>query len=160
MNIEIRKAELSDLALLLKWRMTVLREVFSIPADYPTEDLEQENRRYYQAAIPAGTHVACFAYAGNQIVGCGGVCIYQEMPSPDNPDGRCAYLMNIYTCPEVRKQGVGETIINWLVDQATMRGISKIYLEASEAGKSLYQKIGFVSMPDMMKIPVSSPYTA
>ncbi len=154
MKIEIRKAEISDLDLLLKWRMTVLREVFSIPADYPTEDLEQENRQYYQAAIPAGTHIACFAYAGNQIVGCGGVCIYQEMPSPDNLTGYCAYLMNIYTIPEFRNHGVGEAIVNWLVGQATTRGISKIYLEASEVGKSLYKKIGFVSMADMMKIPV------
>ncbi len=154
MKIEIRKAELSDLELLLKWRMTVLREVFAIPADSPTEELEQENRRYYRTAIPAGSHIACFAYADHQIVGCGGMCIYREMPSPDNPDGRCAYLMNIYTRLEVRKQGVGEIIINWLVGQATTRGISKIYLETSEAGKSLYEKIGFVSMPDMMKIPV------
>ncbi len=154
MKIKIRKAEPSDLELLLKWRMTVLREVFSIPADCPTEELEQENRRYYQAALPAGSHIACFACADQQIVGCGGMCIYQEMPSPDNPDGRCAYLMNIYTRPEIRKQGVGEAIINWLVGQAAARGISKIYLEASEAGKSLYKKMGFVSMPDMMKLPV------
>lgn len=151
MNIEIRKAEISDLDLLLKWRMTVLREVFSIPADYPTEDLEQENRQYYQVAIPAGTHIACFAYAGNQIVGCGGVCIYQEMPSPDNTTGNCAYLMNIYTYPKVRKQGVGEAIVNWLVNQAIQRNISKIYLETSEAGKKLYEKIGFGPMLDMLK---------
>lgn len=153
MNIEIRKAEISDLDLLLKWRMAVLREVFSISADYPTEDLEQENRQYYQVAIPAGTHIACFAYASNQVVGCGGVCIYQEMPSPDNPTGNCAYLMNIYTCPEVRKQGVGEAIVNWLVNQAIQRNISKIYLETSEAGKKLYEKMGFTPMLDMLKLP-------
>lgn len=154
MNIEIRKAELSDLDLLLKWRMTVLREVFSIPADHPTEDLERENCRYYQTALPAGTHIACFACAGHQIVGCGGVCIYQEMPSPDNPDGRCAYLMNIYTRPDVRKQGIGETIINWLVGQATQQNISKIYLETSDAGKKLYEKMGFTPMLDMLKWPI------
>lgn len=152
MNIEIRKAELKDLDLLLKWRMTVLREVFSIPENCSTESLQQQNRQYYQRALSTGEHIAC---VGHQIAGCGGMCIYQEMPSPDNPTGDCAYLMNIYTCPEVRKQGVGEAIVNWLAEQAAARGISKIYLESSEAGKSLYQKAGFVPMENMMIRPVS-----
>lgn len=71
-----------------------------------------------------------------------GICLYQDLPSPDNPDGRCAYLMNIYTCPEVQKQGIGEgeAIITWLVNRAADQGILKICLEISKAGKSLYAK--------------------
>ena len=61
--------------------------------------------------------------------------------------------MNIYTKPQFRKQGVGEAIIKWLVEQAIKRGISKIYLETSESGKRLYTKFGFVPMQDMMKLP-------
>ena len=53
------------------------------------------------------------------------------MPPPDNPAGKCAYLMNIYTRPKARRQGVGETIVKWLINQAVTMGISKIYLEAS-----------------------------
>ena len=75
------------------------------------------------------------------------------MPSPDNPTGKCAYLMNIYTKPQFRKRGVGEAIIKWLVAQAIMRGIPKIYLETSKAGKQLYTKLGFIPMQDMMKRP-------
>lgn len=107
MDIEIRKAELFDLDLLMKWRMIVLHEVFSVPVDDPMAELEQENRRYYQRAIPSWNHVACFAYIGQKVVGCGGICFYQEMPSPDNPQGGCAYLMNIYTAPDFRGHGVG-----------------------------------------------------
>ena len=112
---------------------------------------KQKNRLYYERALRTGEHIACFAWVESQIVGCGGICLYQEMPSPDNPDGRCAYLMNIYTRPEGRKQGIGEAIITWLVNRAADLGISKIYLETSKAGKSLYTKMGFSPMPDMMK---------
>lgn len=150
MDITIRKAELADLELLMKWRMTVLREVFSVPQDDPMTQLEQENRRYYQTTLPAGNHIACFAYAGGQIVGCGGVCVYQEMPSPDNPSGLCAYLMNIYTQPTVRGQGVGKAVVSWLVGQAERRGITKIYLETSESGRPLYQELGFADMNGYM----------
>lgn len=151
MDIQIKQATVDDIEILIKWRMEVLHEVFSIPENQPTERLETENRIYYERALRTGEHIACFACVDNQIVGCGGICFYQEMPSPDNPDGRCAYLMNIYTRPEARKQGIGKTIINWLVSRATDLEISKIYLETSKAGKSLYTKMGFAPMPDMMK---------
>ena len=153
MEIVIRKATLEDIELLVRWRIEVLHEVFSIPQNQPTDELEKENRCYYQKALQKGEHIACFACLNDEVIGCGGICLYREMPSPDNPTGRCAYLMNIYTRPQARKQGVGETIIKWLVEQAIGMGISKIYLETSEAGKSLYKKIGFVPMLDMMKLP-------
>ncbi len=153
MEILIREATLDDIDLLMKWRMEVLHEVFVIPQNQPMYRLEEENRCYYQRTQPVGEHIACFAYLKDEIIGCGGLCLYREMPSPDNPTGKCAYLMNIYTRPTFRKRGVGETIIKWLVKQAIQNGISKIYLETSEAGKRLYMKIGFVPMQDMMKLP-------
>ena len=114
-------------------------------------ELEQNNRHYYQTALQTEGHIACFAYAGNMVVGCGGVCLYQEMPSPDNPSGCCAYLMNIYTRPEFRGQGIGKKIVNWLIDQATQRRITKIYLETSVSGRPLYQEMGFTDMRGYMR---------
>lgn len=154
MGVVIRKATLEDMELLAAWRMEVLHEVFSIPQNQPTNELETENCRYYQKALQKGEHIACFACLDDKIIGCGGLCLYQEMPSPDNPTGKCAYLMNIYIRPPFRKQGAGEMLVNWLIRQAAERGISKIYLETSESGKRLYEKTGFVPMQDMMKLPV------
>lgn len=85
--------------------MEVLHEVFSIPSERSVTELESENRRYYQTELPQGGHIACFAYVGEEIVGCGGICLYHEMPSPDNLNGKCAYLMNIYTRPQFRGHG-------------------------------------------------------
>lgn len=152
MGIEIRRASAEDLELLVQWRMEVLREVFSIPDGQPLDRLEEENRSYYKEALGTGGHIACFASVDGEEAGCGGICVYREMPSPDNPDGRCAYLMNIYTRPKFRKMGVGETVVKWLTDQAERRGISKVYLETSDAGKSLYTKLGFVPMEGMLRL--------
>lgn len=152
MNFKIRKAELTDLELLMKWRMEVLQEVFSIPANQSLTKLEQENRRYYQNALPNGEHIACFAYSAGEIVGCGGICFYREMPSPDNQTGGCAYLMNIYTRAEFRGHGIGKSIVNWLVKQAKDREITKIYLETSESGRPLYQEMGFCDMYGYMNL--------
>lgn len=159
MDIEIRKAELTDIELLMKWRKRVLHEVFDIPENEPAEELEWANRKYYQSALRAGGHIACFACQGEEIIGCGGICLYQEMPSPDNLSGQCAYLMNVYTCPELRGHGVGETVVRWLVGQAVQRNITKIYLETSSPGRKLYEKIGFLDMPDMMMLQTVKSYS-
>lgn len=153
MEVIIDKAELKDLDLLMEWRMEVLHEVFSIPREQQADALEQENRNYYQTALAEGSHIACFARHEGEVVGCGGICLHREMPSPDNPSGRCAYLMNIYTRRKYRGNGVGEKIVSWLVRQAADQGITKIYLETSDAGRTLYRRMGFSPMPDQMMLP-------
>ena len=142
----------SDAAELLAWRMEVLHEVFALPAEADTAALEAANRDYYERSLAAGSHVACLATAEGRAVGCGGVCFYEEMPSPDNPNGRCAYLMNIYVRAPFRGRGFARRIVRWLVGQALARGVSKIYLETTTAGRSLYAGLGFRDMKDMMKL--------
>ena len=151
-DITIRQAGPADLDQLVRWRMEVLHCVFSIPADADTTELRQANLDYYTKALSDDSHIACFASIDGQTVGCGGVCLYDEMPSPDNPTGHCAYLMNIYVRPEHRGRGVAKRIVRWLVGAALSRGIKKIYLETSEAGRILYEVLGFSDMKDMMHL--------
>ena len=151
-SVIIRRAGIEDLEVLLQWRMEVLQNVFALPGK-PSEELQKANLDYYQKALADGGHFAVFAEGNGNIVGCGGVCFYQEMPSPDNPSGWCGYLMNIYTRPQFRRKGVGEAVVRWLAGQALQLGISKIYLESSEAGLGLYKRLGFVPMQNMMKLP-------
>ncbi len=151
MDIQIRKAETADLDLLMQWRAETLREVFADQRDAVTDELLRQNRAYYEQALPAGRHIACFALADGEIVGCGGLCLYRELPSPDNPGGNCGYLMNIYCRSAYRRQGVGSSVVSWLIQQAKARNVSRIFLEASEDGRKLYEHIGFSDMPDMME---------
>ena len=81
MEIQIRQATIQDLNVLMQWRMEVLHEVFSIPSERSVTELESENRRYYQTELPQGGHIACFAYVGEEIVGCGGICLYHLYPA-------------------------------------------------------------------------------
>ena len=152
MEITIRRPGLEELDTLMQWRMEVLREVFGIPDGQQMGQLERANRRYYQATLETGGHIACFACHEDVIVGCGGICLYQEMPSPDNPTGQCAYLMNVYTRPCFQRQGVGEKIVHWLIEQAKQQGITKIFLETSDAGRNLYRKAGFSPLSNYMKL--------
>lgn len=154
MEITIRRATLDDLESLMQWRMDVLREVFSMPVETDIKALTQANKAYYQVALQDESHIACFALCRGEVVGCGGICFHLEMPSPDNLSGRCGYLMNIYVQPAFRQHGVGRRIVQWLVRQAVQRNTTKVYLEASETGRTLYQDLGFVAMSGQMLLPL------
>ncbi|MFR1638933.1 MAG: GNAT family N-acetyltransferase [Eggerthellaceae bacterium] len=152
MKIDVRRASLADVDKLMEWRMEVLHEVFEIPPDEAMRDMHTANLAYYRQEIPRGNHVAVFAESGRETVGCGGVCLYREMPSPENPTGQCAYLMNIYTRKAYRGQGVGRNIVRWLVDYAEQRGIAKTYLETTASGRPLYESMGFKDMQDYLRL--------
>lgn len=58
--------------------------------------------------------------------------------------------MNMYTAPEYRRQGIAFHTLDLLVKAAKERGISQIALEATDMGRPLYEKYGFVKMEDEM----------
>ncbi len=154
MNVSVKKADLNDIDLLMEWRMRVLDEVFSGYDVIMRDTISYNNKAYYIKHLSDGTHTACFSFneENGEIVGCGGICYQEEMPSPDNLTGTNGYLMNIYTLPEYRGRGVGRKIIDFLVDEAKRKGTGKIYLESSKDAKHLYEEIGFSDMQDYMKL--------
>ena len=151
-SVTVRRATLDELDTLMHWRMITIHEVFQDPSPTLMDNLAQANQVYYEHAIPEGIHIPCFAEIENTIVGCGGLCIQQEMPSPDNPTGICGYPMNIYALPHLRGHGIGGAITTWLIEQARLHNAGKIYLEASKKGRPLYEKLGFEDLNGYMKL--------
>ncbi len=139
---------LSSIAELMKWREEVIVNVFGV---VPDSRLLADNRRYYETHIPDGSHAAFVASVDDTDCGCGAICFSDELPSPDNPTGRCAYLMNIYVRHPFRHRGIAHSIVLRLVDEAKRRDCAKIYLETTADGRPVYESVGFKDMPDMMK---------
>lgn len=151
-----RRAAVEDVEELVSTRLTVLRAANGLSEEEPLGAVERASRDYYRRALGTGEHIAYLIYdeyGERRFIGAGGVSFYQVMPTRDNPDGRKAYIMNMYTAPEYRRQGIAEYTLDLLVRAAGERGISHISLEATETGRPLYQKYGFVAMENEMKLP-------
>lgn len=138
---------ITSLEELIKWRKEVIANVFGTMTD---KALLESNRHYYVTHIPDRSHIALVASIDGIDCGCGAVCFSEELPSPDNPDGKCAYLMNIYVREAYRNRGIAHIIVSHLLDIAMERGCDKIYLETTDEGRPLYQSLGFRDMKDMM----------
>lgn len=141
--------QIKALPTLLMWRQEVLRHVFG---EEPSARLLDENLRYYREHIEDDTHFAITAKWNGEDAGCGAVCFTDELPSPDNPNGKCAYLMNIYVREAYRQHGIAHEIVKRLVKEARKHECGKIYLETTTEGRPVYQSIGFRDLPDMMKL--------
>ncbi|MFR1872214.1 MAG: GNAT family N-acetyltransferase, partial [Coprococcus sp.] len=75
------------------------------------------------------------------------------MPTYHNVSGNKAYIMNMYTNPNYRRKGIAYKTLKLLVDDARKKGITHISLEATDMGRPLYEKFGFVKMNDEMELP-------
>ncbi len=144
----IELKEIKAIPTLMRWREEVIRNVFG---EKPDKRLLVANRQYYARHIANGTHLAFMATVDGEDAGCGAVCLTDELPSPDNPSGRCAYLMNIYVRETFRNHGVAHHIVSRLIEESVKQGCGKIYLETTAEGKPVYTSLGFREMPDMMK---------
>lgn len=140
--------QITNIPELMRWRQEVILNVFG---QRPDDSLLAANSRYYATHVADGSHLAFVAAVDGEDAGCGAVCLTDELPSPDNPSGHCAYLMNIYVREAFRNQGVAHRIVSHLIEEARSRGCGKIYLETTAEGKPVYTSLGFRDMPDMMK---------
>ncbi len=153
MELTYKKATLDDLELLVKTRIMVLRAANKLSDIVDMSEVEVQSRTYYQKALKDDTHVAYLVCDDEKVVGAGGVSFFGVMPTFHNPTGKKAYIMNMYTNPEYRRQGIAYRTLDQLVKEAKSRGISAISLEATDMGRPLYEKYGFVKMNDEMELP-------
>ena len=155
MRLIYKKATLDDLDILTETRIEVLRAANQLGNDIDMSEVKKQSREYYQRALKEDTHLAYLIFAEDRFVGTGGISYFRVMPTYHNPTGRKAYIMNMYTRPEFRRQGIALKTLELLVQDAKERGITSISLEATAMGRPLYEKYGFVAMIDEMELPMN-----
>ncbi len=152
MPLTFRKAQLSDLDLLVQTRLAVLRAANELPPDTPLPAIERQSRAYYADALSSHTHTAYLVFEGAHWVGAGGISYYRVMPTVDNPSGRKGYYMNLYVSPPYRRQGICTKLLDLLTADAHARGVTFLTLEATAMGRPVYERYGFHPMPHEMKL--------
>lgn len=100
-------------------------------------------------ALEDGSYRHWLAVASGRVVGGGGVLL---CPWPANPRDACterAMILNVYTEPEFRRQGVARRIVETILLWIRARGLRSANLHASDEGRVLYEKLGFVATNEM-----------
>ena len=153
-NYEYKKATIEDTDELVRTRITVLRAANKLSDDVDMSLVEKESYEYYKRALETGEHIGYLVYDNGTFIGAGGVSFYQVMPTYHNSTGKKAYIMNMYTAPEYRRQGIAFHTLDLLMNDAKKQGVLQIALEATDMGQPLYERYGFVKMEDKMELKV------
>ena len=153
MEFVYKRAGLEDIELLVKTRIVVLRAANGLSHNTEMPLVEQQSREYYEECLQAETHIAYLVFDRERIIGAGGVIFFRVMPTYHNPTGWKAYIMNMYTNPNYRRKGIAYHTLELLIEEAKNKGVKHISLEATDMGRFLYERYGFVSMKDEMELP-------
>lgn len=149
---EYKKAIVENIDELVRTRIIVLRAANKLSDDVDMSVAEKESYAYYKRSLVTGEHIAYLVYDNGTFIGAGGVSFYQVMPTYHNPTGKKAYIMNMYTALEYRRQGIAIHTLDLLVNDAREQGVSQITLEATDMGRPLYENYGFVKKEDEIEL--------
>jgi len=97
------------------------------------------------------TYRGWLAIAGDGRVAAGaGVLITDLVSGPLNPEQtRRPYLLNVYTYPEFRKEGLARKLTDGAINWCRSEGFKIVWLHASQYGRPLYESLGFVPTNEM-----------
>ena len=140
-------ATADDMEMLIRSRTETLRAVNNLPEDYAfSEEFLEASREYFRE----GDQTTVLALEEGRVAGCATMCYIDMMPTFSHPSGRRAHLMNVFTHPDFRRQGIARAMVSLLVDEVRGRGITEISLDATEAGRPLYRALGFRESDECM----------
>jgi len=119
--------------------------------------LERATASYLRDAMPRGEYVAWVAErpdAEPPILGGAGVQLRSILPRPrpgseDLELGPEAIVLNVYVESSWRRRGVATTLMRALLTELAARDIRRIVLHASDEGRGMYERLGFVATNEM-----------
>ncbi len=148
-DIKIRTATPEDCAVILHHRRRMFEDMEEGSAD-DLDRMVEATAPWLDRALAEGSYRGWLAEnPGGKVVAGGGVLVSSWPAGPRDHYARRALIINVYTEPEFRRQGLARRLmllmIQWLKDQA----FSSVSLHASAAGRPLYDTLGFQSTNEM-----------
>lgn len=165
--ISVRKATIEDLEAVMSIRLEMLKIVNNLPKETVfNKEFVDKTREYFISGQQSTVLAVANENSRQQknmfqlanrvwesevnsgeeiIIGCATICYMNLMPTVDHPKGKRAHIMNVYTKSRYRRQGIGLKMMNMLIDEAIREGVTEISLDATESGRLLYKKCGFVA---------------
>ena len=81
-----------------------------------------------------------------------GLWLQESLPSHRDPSTQRAYVMNVYTGPDYRRQGHARRLMDAVMAYVRDQGIRTVVLHASDAGRALYESFGFQQTNEMRMV--------
>lgn len=151
----LRVAGIGDIPVLAVFHRKMFEEIWQasgIPAaPGAMQAIEDEYGKKLSRELADGSCMAWVVEEDGRVVAGGAVSTVSYVPVPHDPACTMAFLHSVYTETTFRRRGYARMITDEAVRFCKNRGIKRLYLVASEAGRPVYEKSGFGPVPNMMQ---------
>ena len=144
----VRKATVEDAALLSEVRKLQLID----EGIAPNCDIDAELDTFFKKWLVSKDFLQLIAEENGKLLSTAAIVYYDLPPSFTNKIGVRGYVTNVYTAPEHRRKGLSKILLEKILEDAKSRGIKKIWRGASNLGRPLYEKLGFIQQESYMEL--------
>ncbi|MGY6037857.1 GNAT family N-acetyltransferase [Aeromonas sp. AE23HZ002T15] len=150
--MRVREAGLADIPALVALRLQLFCELGALATPEADPALWQATQAYFTQSMQEGSGRSWLVEVDGQPVACGTLAFFVRPPYPGNLSGREAYLLNMYTRPDWRNLGMASALLDAMASCARELQLGKLWLHASEEGRPLYERMGFVANPAYLEL--------
>jgi GNAT superfamily N-acetyltransferase len=148
-DITIREAASSESAIILHHRCSMFRDMGEGTAD-ELDRMVEVTRPWLAQVLATRSYRHWLALdSSGGVAGGGGVLLCPWPANPKDPCTQRALILNVYTEPEFRKQGIARRIMQVILASVKEQGLRAVNLHASNEGRPLYEKLGFEATNEM-----------
>jgi GNAT superfamily N-acetyltransferase len=149
MSYSIRQATIDEAAIVGDHR----RAMFSDMRSGDDAALDAMSAKFLPWLLPrmeSGEYLAWFAVAADGSVAAGlGLWLMDWPPHMIGPGSRRGNILNVYTEPAHRRQGLARALMLTALDWCRANGIRSVILHASNDGRAIYESLGFKPTNEM-----------
>jgi ribosomal protein S18 acetylase RimI-like enzyme len=159
-DVRVRAATLADIATLARHRVEMFRDMGQLTGQNERE-LTAVSLSFFREAVASGEYLTWLAVgpgAPERVVAGAGLWLRPMLPRPTPAgviQGREALVANVYTEPDWRRRGIAALLMRQLLDYTREHHIERVLLHASDDGRPLYERLGFVTTNEMKLVQPS-----
>jgi GNAT superfamily N-acetyltransferase len=144
----LRMATVDDLPVIMHHRRCMFIDM-GFRDEKSLDAMEATSTPFIRAGLENGSFHEWLVETADGVVAGGGVVVQIYPSSPRDPSARRAYILNMYTEPPYRKQGLARLIVETMIRWCREQGFAYVSLHASDDGRHLYEKLGFKPTNEM-----------
>jgi GNAT superfamily N-acetyltransferase len=144
----LREATAADVEVILHQRRGMFADMGEGDAA-SLDAMTDATRPILAAALRDGSYRGWLAEVDAHVVAGGGVALLGFQPTPVDLSPHRAWIVNIYTEPAFRRQGLAKLVMRGIIDWCRAEGLTMVRLHASDAGRPLYESMGFEPTNEM-----------
>jgi GNAT superfamily N-acetyltransferase len=135
-----RLGEIEDCEQLTELRLAMRKER---DLTFSEDVLRLNTLNFFRINIARGSHISFVCEHNGQIIATAGLTLFEMPPTDKLLNGKVAKLMNMYTVPNYRRNGIATKMLEFVMEYAREHEYYKIMLNTSPMGKKLYENFGF-----------------